>query len=58
MSNFFCEYCGVEIIEDNFGHYITGCPHYPISFYNQSKTHLNDLFSKVTEEKDDNSKDS
>jgi hypothetical protein len=31
MSNFTCEYCGTEIVEDFLGYYITGCPHYPIS---------------------------
>lgn len=30
MSNFVCEKCGVEILEDNTGNYYTGCKHYPL----------------------------
>lgn len=28
MSNFICEKCGAEILEDEKGHYKTGCGHY------------------------------
>ena len=29
MSNFYCEHCGVAII-DAPGGYVTGCEHYPL----------------------------
>lgn len=29
MSNFFCEHCDTEIIENDKGEYITHCKHYP-----------------------------
>jgi len=31
MSNFICEQCGIYILEDKNGKYITGCEHYPIT---------------------------
>ena len=30
MSNFKCEKCGVNILEDKKGSYYTGCLHYPL----------------------------
>lgn len=30
MSNFNCDICGLPIIENESGEYITGCNHYPI----------------------------
>ena len=29
MSNFICPQCGINIIEGDNGHHISGCPHYP-----------------------------
>lgn len=30
MSNFRCEVCNTDILEGPGGHYVTGCPHYPL----------------------------
>ena len=30
MSNFKCEVCNKEIIENEQGVYVTGCEHYPV----------------------------
>lgn len=34
MSNFKCEKCGTDILEDEGGHYYTECEHYPLEEYN------------------------
>ena len=34
MSNFKCEICGINILEDEGGHYYTECEHYPLEKYN------------------------
>lgn len=30
MSNFDCEVCGLPIIENEYGEYVTACNHYPM----------------------------
>jgi hypothetical protein len=37
MSNFNCDECGLPIIENQYGVYITGCKHYPIEVLNVDK---------------------
>jgi len=34
MSNFNCDICGLPILEDKKGNYITGCKHYPLEILN------------------------
>ncbi len=41
MSNFNCDICGLPILENEDGEYITGCSHYPIEKleqYNRNNT--------------------
>ena len=35
MSNFRCEVCNTDILEGPGGHYVTGCPHYPLEKYRE-----------------------
>jgi len=38
MSNFYCEYCGMVILEDDEGNYYTECEHYPLEEENMHQT--------------------
>jgi hypothetical protein len=37
MSSFACDVCGLPIIENQYGVYITGCNHYPLDVLNADK---------------------
>ena len=47
MSNFYCEKCGVAIIEGKDGRYVTGCKHYPADVRFDEKE-LNEAIKKGT----------
>lgn len=43
MSNFNCDVCGLPIIENNKGEYITGCSHYPVEKLREFNKNYTDI---------------
>lgn len=46
MSNFYCDKCGMPILEDEHGDYFTGCSHYPLT--ELSKFNKKDRVTEIT----------
>ena len=46
MSNFNCDICGLPIIENDNGVYITACEHYPLDYTNNPNYEIKTTFFK------------